>query len=99
MKRTENCRRQCGRTMRVSFVFVGSRNSVPRGTSLMGGSSGEVQPKDQDFSIRGRYSQRVKRLNRGRRITSDPAPPIQPLHTLAVPSTNTEVLIFGLDLT
>lgn len=31
-------------------------------------------------------------------ITSDPAPPIQPLHTLAVPSTNTEVLIFRLDL-
>ena len=32
-------------------------------------------------------------------ITSDPAPPIQPLHTLAVPFTNTEVLIFRLDLT
>jgi 16S rRNA (guanine527-N7)-methyltransferase len=32
-------------------------------------------------------------------ITSDPAPPIPPVDILHVPSTNTEVLIFRLDLT
>jgi len=32
-------------------------------------------------------------------ITSDPAPPIPPAERLVVPSTNTQALIFRLDLT